>query len=86
MERPKYNVEGYSAPGYTVLTYMQTPSPEKKISVYTRYKDLKKQNETTASILGITEKEFESYFRRGNDSDKIAEKIKFTILNYIIGY
>jgi len=79
MERPKYNVEGYSAPGYTVLTYMQTPSPEKKISVYTRYKDLKKQNETTASILGITEKEFESYFRRGNDSDKIAEKIKFTI-------
>lgn len=79
IERPSYNYEGYSAPGYTVLTYMQSPSPNTKISIYTRYKDLKKQNETTASILGITEKEFESYFRRGSGSEEIAEKIKFTM-------
>lgn len=79
IERPSYNFEGYSAPGYTALTYMQSPTENNKISIYTRYKDLKKQNETTASILGITEKEFESYFRRGNDSDEIAEKIKFTM-------
>lgn len=77
IERPNYNMEGYSAPGYTVITYIQTPSKDKKVNIYTRYKNLKKQNETTASILGLTTEEYENYFIKGNHSKEISEKIKF---------
>lgn len=79
IERPNYSMEGYSAPGYTIITYMQTPSKDKKVNIYTRYKNLKKQNETTASILGLSLDEYEDYFKKGNGSIEIAEKMKFTI-------
>lgn len=79
IERPNYQIETYSAPGYTIITYMQEPQKDKKIDIYTRYKNLKKQDETTASILGITQDEYEQYFKKGNCSKEIAEKIKFDI-------
>lgn len=53
IERPNMNVENYSAPGYTAITYLNEIPTNKKIDVYARYKDLKKQNETTETILGI---------------------------------
>lgn len=79
IERPNYQIETYSAPGYTVITYMQEPKQDKKINIYTRYKNLKKQDETTASILGITQEEYEQYFKKGNGTKEISEKIKFDI-------
>lgn len=79
IERPNYNMEQYSSPGYTVITYMQTPSKDKKVNIYTRYKNLKKQNETTASILGLSLEEYENYFKKGNVSEETARKIKFSM-------
>ena len=47
IERPNMNVENYSAPGYTVITYLENYINNKKLDVYTRYKDLKIQDKTT---------------------------------------
>ncbi len=54
VERPNYRMEAYSAPGYTVITYIDDfTESERPVDVYALYKNLNKQYETTAQILGI---------------------------------
>ena len=88
IKRPATNIESYSAPGYTFITYMNNPTKD-NVDVYVRYtKDgLKHHYETTANILGVdasifkklyegklTEKEFAL-------AEKDLEKAKYQINN-----
>ncbi len=63
IERPASNIEGYSAPGYTFITYDENIR-ETNYDVYTRYtKDgLKHFYEVTGNLLGIDGKEFEKCY------------------------
>ena len=55
IERPNFDVEPYSAPGYTVLTILSDKYITNNLNVYVRYKDVKKHIATTAQIIGIDE-------------------------------
>ena len=47
-------MEPYSAPGYTVITYLSNyKNISGTINIYTIYEDLNKQYETTAQILEV---------------------------------
>lgn len=61
IERPATNIESYSAPGYTFITYMEQNDMTDVVDVYTRYtKDgLENQYKVTADILGVDSKLFE---------------------------
>ena len=60
MERPSWTIEGFRAPGYTVITLLENYQNGKNINVYTRYKDLNKQTATTAEIQQVDEKVIEN--------------------------
>lgn len=62
IERPSYNIESYSAPGYTLVTVLDKMSDSSYIA-YVRYKHeyLKDYYGTTASILGIDKVKFKKY-------------------------
>lgn len=57
IERPNYGLENYTAPGYTVITYLEEIASE-KMDVYVRYhkKAVREQEKVTAQILRIDEK------------------------------
>ncbi len=48
IERPNYNIEGYSAPGYTIITKLEDISAKANIAV--KYKDSKNYKEKTKEI------------------------------------
>lgn len=60
IERPASNIEEYSAPGYTFITYMND-DVSGNVDVYTRYtkEGLKNHCSVTANILGVDESLFE---------------------------
>lgn len=60
VERPSYNIEPYSAPGFTFVTYLKDNNVS-SYNVYTRYTKtgIKNQYKVTANILGIDENLFE---------------------------
>ncbi len=55
IERPATNIELYSAPGYTFITFMDENDTADIVDVYVRYtkKGVKTAYKTTADILGI---------------------------------
>lgn len=55
IERPATNIELYSAPGYTFITYMDKKAITDLVDVYALYtkSGVKKVYQTTANILGI---------------------------------
>lgn len=55
IERPNFDIEPYTAPGYTVLTILNENDIKGSLNVYVRYKDVKKHLATTAQIIGIDE-------------------------------
>lgn len=55
IERPNFDIEPYTAPGYTVLTILNENDINGSLNVYVRYKDVKKHFATTAQIIGIDE-------------------------------
>lgn len=61
VNRPATEIEGYTAPGYTAITYMDQPAATDVVDVYARYtKDgLKERYQVTAHILGIDAEAFE---------------------------
>lgn len=56
IERPSYNMEPRTAPGYSVVTYLDETKFSGKADVYALYtkEGLKKQYEVTGDILGIS--------------------------------
>ena len=70
IERPATNIEGYSAPGYTFITYLEENKINGIVDVYARFsKDgVKNSYETIANILGVDAK----LFKKVNDNEKQA--------------
>lgn len=68
--RSATNIENYSAPGYTFITYLEENKIDGIVDVYTRFsKDgVKNSYETIANILGVDAK----LFKKVNDNDKQA--------------
>ena len=68
--RPATNIEYYSAPGYTFITYLDENKINGIVDVYTRFsKDgVKNSYETIANILGVDAK----LFKKVNDNEKQA--------------
>ena len=68
--RPATNIEYFSAPGYTFITYLEENKINGIVDVYTRFsKDgVKNSYETIANILGVDAK----LFKKVNDNDKQA--------------
>lgn len=68
--RPATNIESYSAPGYTFITYLEENKINGIVDVYTRFsKDgVKNSYETIANILGVDAK----LFKKVNDNEKQA--------------
>lgn len=80
IERPSYSIEGYSAPGYTFVTFLDSNNINGNVSIYTRYtkEALKEDNIITANILGVNEEAFTYlYYNLGEheyDPDEIARQ------------
>ena len=87
MERPGRNIEPYSAPGYTAITYLSEENITDKIDIYVRYtnKGRKEHLKTTAEILGVDAEKFEKLYNSTNlnaeEYSKISEEV-FTKAKY----
>ena len=88
IERPATNIENYTAPGYTFITYMDNNKISGNVDVYTRFtKDgTKSWYETIANILGVDPVLFKKvYNQESGYSDKDIEKLSEQMENaYLI--
>ena len=88
IERPASNIEDYSAPGYTFITYDESIR-DGEYDVYTLYnKDgVKRFYEVTGNILGVDGKEFDRCFGKENKvNESVSEADKCTALTENIKY
>lgn len=71
MERPASNIEGYSAPGFTFITFASERELTGNVDIYARFtKDgVKKSYETIANILGVNPK----IYKKMRSGDEISE-------------
>ena len=95
IERPANSVEPYSAPGYTLISYLDDKQIDGDIDVYARFNRYGSSNylKVTADILGINE---DAMIKKANESygteeeyDSIMEeldkaKYDFNINSYLI--
>lgn len=65
VERPNYELEQRTAPGYSVFSYLEDTEAAENLDVFVTYTKwgLKHDMEVTAGILGLTAEEFERYYR-----------------------
>lgn len=97
IERPAYNIEDYSAPGYTFITYIDENNLSGNVDLYTEYtkEGLKNVYKNTANILKVDENLFEKVYSQediatAEDIEKLNEqmqntKYEITMNNYLIG-
>lgn len=95
IERPASNIESYSAPGFTFITYQDENIIDGNMDVYVKYtkNGTKNAYKVTAGILGVDKKLFVKAYKDGNlsekDSLKLADEMDkahdFTFNNYLIG-
>ena len=96
IERPTNNIENYSAPGFTFVTYTDDNNLSENVNVFVKYtKDgVKNWTKSTANILGINEELFEQYLgdktlpeETLNKIDEEMQKAKYKIISngYLIG-
>lgn len=76
IERPATNVESYSAPGYTFITYSDENKLSGNVDMYVRFtKDgVKDSYKTIANILGVDEKLFKKVNNQEGASNKDMEE------------
>ncbi len=87
IERPINGIEQYSAPGYTIITYLDENNINKDADIYVRYtkEALKNQYKTTADILGMDEETVKKYMLgESGNTDEI--KYDFISNGYLISY
>ena len=77
IERPASNIESYSAPGYTFITYMNENNMKDKVNVYAKYtKDgSKNYAKITANIIDVDEDLYEKYLNGESLTEKQVEEI-----------
>jgi len=78
MERPDTKIEPYTAPGYTMITYIEEKDIGDIVEVYVRYtkSGLKDYYRTTANILGVNP---EYYYEISNLSPKSIKDYEMKI-------
>lgn len=84
IERPSTKIEGYSAPGYTFITYMDNENlTGKKCDVFVRYtkEGLKDDLKVTANILGVDEEVYKKLY----GGDEFLETDEFLELTQKLG-
>ena len=88
IERPATNIEDYSAPGYTFITYIDNSKMSGNVDIYARFtKDgVKDCYKTMANILGVDPVLFKKvYNQESGYSDKDIEKLSEQMENaYLI--
>ena len=64
IERPATNIEGYTAPGYTFITYFNDNNIGNFVDIYAKYNKngIKRAYEVTANIIGVDEVLFKKYY------------------------
>ena len=53
IERPSYNLEYYSAPGYTLISYMENTDNIEKANISVTYKNVNKYEDSTKKITEV---------------------------------
>ena len=84
IERPSTEIEGYSAPGYTFITYMDNENLiGEKFDVFVRYtkEGLKDDLKVTANILGVDEEVYKKLY----GGDEFLETDEFLELTQKLG-
>lgn len=84
IERPSTEIEGYSAPGYTFITYMDNENlTSEKFDVFVRYtkEGLKDDLKVTANILGVDEEVYKKLY----GGDEFLETDEFLELTQKLG-
>ena len=82
IERPATNIEDYSAPGYTFITYMDNNKISGNVDVYARFtKDgTKSWYETIANILGVNPILFKKVYNQEElskeESDEFSKQVE----------
>ncbi len=95
IERPASNIEEYSAPGFTFVTFMPDTNITDNIDLYVKYtKDgVKNAYQVTAGILGVDQELFTKYYNATATYDEVVkynneelpkEKYKININSYLI--
>jgi len=95
IERPASNIESYSAPGYTFITFLNSENNVGKSDVYCKYtkEGLKDNIDVTASILEVNKESFrkleKSDFDSEEDFNKVTDdvskaKYEYNINSYLI--
>lgn len=83
IERPATNIEGYTAPGYTFITYYDENNLSDIVDIYAKYnKDgVKRAYEVTANIIGVDEVLFTKYYSGESMSEEEFNKYTDQIAN-----
>ena len=76
IERPATNIEGYTAPGYTFITYYDENNLSDIVDIYAKYnKDgVKRAYEVTANMIGVDEVLFTKYYSGESMSEEEFNK------------
>ena len=76
IERPATNIEGYTAPGYTFITYYDENNLSDIVDIYAKYnKDgLKRAYDVTANIIGVDEVLFKKFYSEESMSEEEFNK------------
>ena len=90
IERPATNIEYYTAPGYTFITYMDSKNLSENVDIYAKFtKDgVKNWDKTIANILGVSQVLFRKVYNQEIESEKLTEQLKktyrFDVNKYLI--
>ena len=90
IERPATNIEYYTAPGYTFITYIDSQTLSGNVDIYAKFtKDgVKNWDKTIANILGVSQVLFRKVYNQEIESEKLTEQLKktymFDINKYLI--
>ncbi len=81
VNRPSYDIEDYTAPGFTFITYMNKNEMKGNVSIFIRLtkKAIKNSYETAADILGVDSKLFNKYINGGFGSEEERQEFLDTI-------
>ena len=82
IERPATNIEYYTAPGYTFITYIDSKNLSGNVDIYAKFtKDgVKNWDKTIANILGVSQVLFRKVYKQEIESEKLTEQLKKTYM------
>ncbi len=82
IERPATNIEYYTAPGYTFITYIDNKNLSGNVDIYAKFtKDgVKNWDKTIANILGVSQVLFRKVYNQEIESEKLTEQLKKTYM------